>query len=59
MTEETRSFLAFLALGILIALFGFEVFDTTLTCVDTISAVDYFTDEHELQVLENGNYLSV
>ncbi len=39
---------------------GYIGFDTTYTVVDSFYARHgYMTDEHELQVLENGNYLLV
>ena len=39
---------------------GFIGLDQTYTVIDSFHAVDgYWTDEHELQVLENGNYLLI
>jgi hypothetical protein len=35
----------------------FYLMDSTFTVVDSIEAVGYDTDTHELQILENGHYL--
>ncbi len=35
----------------------FLIMDSTFNFVDTIGAVGYITDAHELQILSNGNYL--
>ena len=36
---------------------GYEIFDTTMTLIDTVEALNYPVDEHEIQFLDNGHTL--